>query len=247
MKKLLHLLIFASCLITLAFIYNAIKSEYWLVNEFEHKGIFRSCKTDTTQCKIHRDGPTVICLGGSTLAVTFAACSFLISMIVLFSDDNFMYVITTSSLLCFFANMYAVKAFEEFAENRVKRREEFWYGWGYDCACYGTYWAFISFKLSLINTHVLPALNQQPAGLYVIRRFRFVRHIQYYLDIRQRRHPRLKHHHQHQQEQLQQQQKQQQQLQQRLRQLQLQQQQIQHDRQRWQHQQQDNLQQLFYR
>ena len=127
-KIILHLAIFASCCITFVVILKAIQSEYWLVSEFENKGIFQSCKIGTTKCKINRDGPTV-CLGCSWVAVTLAACCLFFSIILLMSDDTFMYVITSSSFLCFFANMYAVSAFEEFAENRVKRRNEFWYGW----------------------------------------------------------------------------------------------------------------------
>ena len=134
--------------------------------------------------------------------------------------------------------MYAVSAFEEFAENRVKRRNEFWYGWAYDYACSGTYWAFISFKLSLINNYLLPALklryqqqqpiiNPNPPAVYRITRFRFIRYVQYSLNIRQRRQPQ----HQHQQQI-------QQQHQQRLRQQQQQQIQQQHQQQiQQQHQQ----------
>ena len=226
-KKLLHLAIFSSCCITLVLLLKAIQSEDWLVSEFEHKGIFRSCKIGTTRCKIHRDGPTVICLGGSTLAVTFAGCALFISIIIFLSDDDFMFVISASSFLCFFVNMYAVRAFEEFANNRVKRRDEFWYGWGYDYACYGTYWAFITFKLSLINIYTLTAQNQQPPirkPLVGITRFRVVRYVQYSLNIRQRRSTHQQQPEQQLQLQQQQQLRQQQQLQ-RMRQLQHQQQQ----------------------
>jgi len=154
----LNFMLIVSCLVTTLTLWTSMTGQYWLVSEKTHEGILQSCSFRSGKCKV-RDGPGVFCAMCNGLAVFLATLAFVLSLFAMFkSYDDYIAagVISISSPFYWIFNMYAVHLFEDFAEERFKRTDEFWYGRSYDYARRGTMWSFISFIISVFIIFLSP-------------------------------------------------------------------------------------------